>query len=850
MKKLIATAVVAAAAFGAFAIETGVRFENLERGTTTVAALNTAANEVHNTDNYIYWLGDVANTYTVYDWTAAEEKKASYAHPAPWASEGVVSSTNALSVKTTFGKPLSFAVNGDGSAGNMGIYFDSLIKFTVCEEAPEANLYEDAKIAMWLQEEYDEEDNIIGTNLMVKAGFLSIGENGVEVSNAVYTVGNQLIDGAFADKWHRVTIKTIADITDGSGVPGFAIYIDGNNTGADAMSSDAAKWDDTFTYALSEAAAHLNETGCLFPSMVQGATNTDKSILNAVQFDGTGSINELLFTATAPAFAKDYVAPKATILVGENDVGSGYNLGTFTGIVEAVNAEAAKGTDGAEVAIKVILSAGLELNTPVEFADAHATVELDFNGMIITNKLVDCIITNNVKLTVKDSIGTGGIYATQQDGGAICQGNTGELKIISGNFWSNIELLDMGEIQIFGGSFQQDDANILEDWLAEGKILKVVEGALNPVVDAFNVTIKYNDEKTADVVMTVATGTLASEILPENLTWEGYNFTGWDPEVTEETTITEDTTFTAQWTAKTYTVSVAPAGANMTVVVTKNGEDVEYAQSYTVNYGDDVSVVYVAVDGYELTGQATFTFEDIASDVEITAPTATAISYTISYDVDGIAATTYTVADLNTTIDLPTASREGYTFDGWTNETYTAAIKSFTITVLGNVELYAKWTENPPATPVIPEGETSVEVEVNIPENANDEEIAGILSEAVNSVKVAEPSVLETADQKAEYQNLFTKKAEIVDGKVVVTAEIKETVKEAVAQSAVDVLNGVQSATVEVPQGLFYKVTTMTSLDGTGADETKGISNGAGISITKPGDKSGFIKIQIGTQAY
>jgi hypothetical protein len=108
---------------------------------------------------------------------------------------------------------------------------------------------------------------------------------------------------------------------------------------------------------------------------------------------------------------------------------------------------------------------------------------------------------------------------------------------------------------------------------------------------------------------------------------------------------------------------------------------------------------------------------------------------------------------------------------------------------------------------------------------------------------------------KADYQALFTKTAEYNSEtkKWTVTAEIKTEVEQAVAQTAANVLNGIENAKVEVPAGLFYKITTMTELGGTEIISVlRDLSNGSAISVAKPGTSKGkgFIKIQIGTQAY
>jgi uncharacterized repeat protein (TIGR02543 family) len=750
-----------------------------------------------------------------------------------------------LSIKTTFGKPLSFAVNGDGTDGNMGIYFDSLVKFTVCEEAPDTD-YDGAKIAMWLQEEYDEDDNIKGTNLMVKAGFLSIEGTEVKASEVVYKAGNTQIknDGAFADKWHRVTIKTIADITedgDDVSVPGFVIYIDGNLTEAITIAAtDQPKWDESFTYALNEIAENLNDSGYLFPSMVQGL-DTKKDALTGVQFDGTGSINELVFTETDPEFAKDekYMDPKFTYTY---KVGDDYKTENFETIDELVAYIADFGAGEYTIA----LAQNISIDSTITIANENgAEIILDLNGCTIERSTEGYAITvaNGTWLTITDSDvnKNGKISSNFANGGAVyVGGDEARLTLLAGIMDGAIECQEVqnkgeeneiaGGVAILqGGKVRFDNIDLdgykySDDGYGFFDILPL---------GYFTVTFVLNNGSDNVVIENVVEDTKASEIkgipVPEKA---GFTFT-WSPAL-DTTTITADTTFEAQWTANTYTITFKIGDTTTTI-------NKEYGSTITADDIEDLSKT-----GYEIVSDVNPVGQKVEGETTYTY-TYTAIEYTISYDVEGVAATTYTVADLNTTIKLATATREGYTFNGWTNETIKTAIKSLEISALADIKFYASWTENTPAEPETPEiapGSDSVKVDAGA--GATAEDVA-----AKVEVQLPAEVVVETGVDNKTYQGYFTKTATLDEstGTWTVTAKIAEEVEEAVAESAVEALSAAEP-TVSIPRGLYYKITTMEDLGDTTSPSEKGISNGNVIRVNKPGTSKGFIKIQIGTQAY
>ena len=211
-----------------------------------------------------------------------------------------------LAVKTTFGKPISLDL-ATAQAMSDGAYFDSLVKMTVCDEAPAATTYAGAKIMVWAQENADG----TATSLWVRAS---------APDGSGWKSQDFQCTGSFgsADAWHRLTIKAIPDIFKAASardyVPGFVVYVDGNPI----KSGDAV----LEVTGLNDNAATFNETGKLFVSLDQ--TSNDKTTISAVAFDGQGSLDDVTLTSAAPDFAKDYEF--FTIDLGTNVTGFNYAI--------------------------------------------------------------------------------------------------------------------------------------------------------------------------------------------------------------------------------------------------------------------------------------------------------------------------------------------------------------------------------------------------------------------------------------------------------------------------------------------------------------------------------------------
>ncbi len=220
--------------------------------------------------------------------------------------------------------------------------------------------------------------------------------------------------------------------------------------------------------------------------------------------------------------------------------------------------------------------------------------------------------------------------------------------------------------------------------------------------EAINYEITYN----------LAGGSVATAN-PENYTIEsddiilvtpfkaGYTFTGWTGTDLAEPTMTVtiasgstgNRTYTATWTANTYTITYELAGGS---VATANPTTYTADDTFTLNNPTR--------PGYEFAGW-TGTGLDAAT-ITVTIPTGstenrtytatwTPITYTITYDYRGGSGDnpgTYTIETETFTLSDPT--RTGYTFLGWTGENGNVAQKDISIVkgTTGNITYIANWT--------------------------------------------------------------------------------------------------------------------------------------------------------------
>ena len=157
------------------------------------------------------------------------------------------------------------------------IYLDTLVQFTVTEdEAPEVDSNTD-KLAIWLQAG----EGV--TNLMVRAAIVDDGGN---LTPTNFVINNaSVVPGT----WYRLTVKTIADVTQADGILAFQIFLDGNTT---PLKSSLLSFTDEFIDLIESDYKSAIVEGSVFASL-QGS-NSDS--LQGVGFKGTGAVDEIVWT--------------------------------------------------------------------------------------------------------------------------------------------------------------------------------------------------------------------------------------------------------------------------------------------------------------------------------------------------------------------------------------------------------------------------------------------------------------------------------------------------------------------------------------------------------------------------
>ena len=232
-----------------------------------------------------------------------------------WRSLGYV-------IPHTDGDTTTFELGTAQPVASAGTYLDTLVQFTVTEdEAP--TLGEDDKLAIWLQAGEGT------TNLLVKAAVV---DDQTARTETTFTVTGTTVQPGI---WYRLTVKAIADITDGELVPGFQIFLDGNLVTADKP---------TFTaeyLALLDTDSHYADlvAGKYFASLKTTTT------LQGVGFQGTGAVDEIVWTEDNPFPAASTVAFTLTWTAGEVTSVSYTIDGTTTSVADLTS-----GTTSVDVA--------------------------------------------------------------------------------------------------------------------------------------------------------------------------------------------------------------------------------------------------------------------------------------------------------------------------------------------------------------------------------------------------------------------------------------------------------------------------------------------------------------------
>ncbi|MDR2591697.1 MAG: InlB B-repeat-containing protein [Chitinispirillales bacterium] len=212
---------------------------------------------------------------------------------------------------------------------------------------------------------------------------------------------------------------------------------------------------------------------------------------------------------------------------------------------------------------------------------------------------------------------------------------------------------------------------------------------------SYTITLNANGGTLAggSTVTTGTNGKLSS--LPSNPTRSGYTFNGWYTSATGGSMITTDHTFTsnstiyAQWTsAITYTITF-----------NANGGSVSPTSGTTNTNGNLTSLPTPARGGYTFNGwySSATGGSRITTDYQFTGNTTVYAQWAqiiITFSPNGgtVDRTSAPVGEDGTLADLPTPTRLGYTFIGWTDPNGEEV--SLTTVFLASVTIRAQWEQN------------------------------------------------------------------------------------------------------------------------------------------------------------
>ena len=244
----------------------------------------------------------------------------------------------------------------------------------------------------------------------------------------------------------------------------------------------------------------------------------------------------------------------------------------------------------------------------------------------------------------------------------------------------------------------------------------IIDGVLNKdsgnkyilYISANQYTISYNPNKgSGSMSPDTVTYNTAYKTKKNTFTRTGYTFNGWNEKAdgtgtawslsssgvyeankTWTWTYTHDITLYAQWKPNSYTYNIK--------YVSSSGRQLG-SDTVTGTFDTSKTVTPPAKTGYTTPASQTVKF-DSTSAKTITF-TYQLINYSISYDVNGGTAlsgqrTSYNIE--SSAYTLPTPSKTGHTFTGWTGSNGTAPQKSVTIAAgsTGNKSYKANWTIN------------------------------------------------------------------------------------------------------------------------------------------------------------
>ena len=286
MKKLMTVIAAVAMSFGLFADEPAAKASHFISFETADACV-----DENGKLEKAGWEGDASVIDLVgsgYNYIGADARR----------TEFLGGDTNVKCLKLETGKEVVTCTPGGDTKD---IFFDQVVKFTGYEEDPTVT---GGKIAIWasaIEADDQAEPAVPGeTNLYITCGTVA-GEGTITPAEKILVRENIDIDA-----WHRVTIKSLGEVTKG-GVAGFIVYIDGTqavSTDAMGIVAEAQILDPFSSY---------NASGMLFPALASGA-------VTAVAYQGIGELDDVAIDDQGPQFARFVegtvaAVPNATLLL-------------------------------------------------------------------------------------------------------------------------------------------------------------------------------------------------------------------------------------------------------------------------------------------------------------------------------------------------------------------------------------------------------------------------------------------------------------------------------------------------------------------------------------------------------
>lgn len=358
MKKLMTVLAATAMSFGLFAetAETQYKLHDFEVDEEEVPAIGEPLNLDYEIEAGIkVWSAGETNPTMVNAYDSD--------HPAPTPFGEDTMGDSYLGIETD-GAPLfrGFADSNGDAVDFDKTFVSTYVQFTAADSAP-ANIGDDAKIALWLQE--DEEAGT--TNLMVSCGIIDADGFATETTNVAFAA-----DGIEPNSWHKVTIKPVYEADEMGAIgAGFLVYLDGATTPL-AVKDDVTLVDSSWATLFSSTIQGFITAKQFLPSRVSLTAGDSAKQLAGIAFDGTGAIDNLDVSEEDPFPFVTYVA--------EID-GTGYP--TIEAAIEAVQA-------GKTIKLLADLSATV-------IVPAGKNFTLDFNGRELKT---DWGIKNSGTLTI------------------------------------------------------------------------------------------------------------------------------------------------------------------------------------------------------------------------------------------------------------------------------------------------------------------------------------------------------------------------------------------------------------------------------------------------------------------